>query len=957
MLATTVASAQPETPLLEEAEEAPVDDGDATSEAAPQAPEPKEAEPEAAIDTGLQGRVVDRTTKQGLPGAVVLVQVGEESLVAVTDDEGVYRLAIPPGRYSVLAYVDLYRAARFDSIVVRSGRFTNVTFVLRPLAEEDAAQEVIEIAYEADTSGEEARLNLRRAQTNVEDSVSAEEISRSGDGDAGAAARRVVGVSVEDSRLVVRGLGNRYSRVLLNDVVIPSIDPDSPGVELDIFPTSVVSGFAVVKTARPDLPSDFAGGLLLIDSTSFPTELTLEGGVSLGYSSEATLRQIVDYDGGNYDWLTVNSRIRQLPSSVPGGEILDISRDGSFRDYASIEAVAEDFANRWQYHRRRAWPGLGVGLTVGDTLELGGGVKLGFLATAGYDHDDARERGSSRPRPSVTAQDDGTLLFQPRSDYQYERGTEEAAIHGLLSAGLHIGKNHDLTALSLLSRTMQDETSLREGYAADYGGTARSWQLRFIERQLLFNQILGDHRDLGGKQMRLRWNVFLATGERMEPDARTILYGPNGGLYRWLEKSNSGERFYGALTQLSTGAQTSFRFPLWVEGWGTVGGVVQGEVRDFSIRRFRMLQQPGVTDQTVYTQDAETLFSAEGIGQWTRMKEVTSPADSYHSEQKLYVGFALLETKLVGALRAAGGVRLEVFDQLVRAINPFDANNPIVNETRRTDIDVLPSATLVLPFAEKMVVRAAYGLTTSRPLVRELAPYRYYDFIRERNVSGNPELERTLIHNADLRWEYYLGGTDLLAATGFFKGFINPIELVIANPENYDASYKNAAGALAYGVELEARLGLERLIKALRWFSLGGNLSLIHSEVQLRPEDAGAVQGERPMFGQSPYVANLSLRFEHPDLGFRTTLSYNVFGPRITEVGVRASAQVLLPNIIEEPFHSLDLTGSWQIGRHFSMKLKLKNLLFQTRRFTQGGFELESKQVGLSGSLSATWSY
>ena len=88
------------------------------------------------------------------------------------------------------------------------------------------------------------------------------------------AVKRVVGVTIdEDGRIIIRGLAGRYNQILLNGLPVPGVDPDVPSVKLDIFPTEIVSNLAVVKVPRPDLPGAFAGGLLLIDTTTTRRDL------------------------------------------------------------------------------------------------------------------------------------------------------------------------------------------------------------------------------------------------------------------------------------------------------------------------------------------------------------------------------------------------------------------------------------------------------------------------------------------------------------------------------------------------------------------------------------------------------------------------------------------------------------------------------------------------------------
>jgi len=931
---------------------------DASAAAADQ---PAEAPLEDGADreTGIRGRVSGEDTQQGMDSAPVLISGAGRTWAIITDATGAFIAYLPPGRYTVRSYYDLYRGARYDGLRVRRGHLLDVNLVLPPLEDTDVPIEEIEIAYAADTTSEAAQLELRRARTNVEDSVGAQEMSRSGDGSAESAARRVVGVSIDDNQLVVRGLGGRYSRTLLNGVGVPSTDPDVPGVALDIFPTRMIRSLSVVKTARADLPADFAGGLLLIDTTSFPTQPTLELGLSLGGNSASTFRQRLDYTGGRRDALGFDDGGRSIPSSVPANERLDVSRHGSFQSFDSLESVAEDFPNRWQWHRRTALPNMGVDLTAGNAYSLGAHTTFGFLASAGYDHSEHRETGLARSRPNIEVADDGSYRFTPFDDFQVETGSEALRWGVLASFGLRVGEKHEITLLTMYNRSAEDTTQRQTGQAGEIDGFVDKWQLDFLARDISFHQLRGDHQNLLGTRVRLRWNAFAATGRRDEPDRRSVTYGPNGGVFRWLEKSGSGERFYSQLHQRDLGGGASLRFPLWSEGWATVGGRLRDTGQKLENRRLRMLQAAGATDQTVYAQPIETLFGPDAIGPVTRIREFTRADDSYTSNQRLYAAYAMLETPLFAGIRLAAGARLETFQQTVQSRDPIASDNPSTDlpGTSRTDQDILPSAALVLPLSEHVDVRLAYGMTVARPQVRELAPYQYFDFLRDRNVTGNPDLHRTRIHNVDLRFEIFGQDTDLFAVSGFYKHFTDPIELVISDPTTYDATYRNAAAARTFGAEVEGRLGLGRLSHALRSFSIGGNVALVRSRIELQPSDAGAVSANRPLAGQSPYLVNVSLRFDPVDTGLTASLVYNVVGPRISDVGVRASEAIILPNVVEEAFHSLDMIVSYEVNDRLKLKLKLKNIAFSTRDYRQGDFLVARTSPGMSGSIGLTLSY
>ena len=238
---------------------------------------PSGLEPGADTATGVRGRVLDRRSGRPLQNAPVIVQGGGKLRNTVTDANGIYRFYLPPGPYTVRSYYDLYHGAKIAGAVVVRGTLLEVSLQLARIDEDrDVSVEELEIPYRADTTTAAAQDQLRQASSGIGEGLGAKQMSQAGASDAGSAAARVVGVTIESSQLVIRGLGGRYTRVLLNGIPVPSVDPDIPGADLDMFPTGVIDSLNISKTFLPDIPADFAGGVMEIKSVSFPRKFTLE---------------------------------------------------------------------------------------------------------------------------------------------------------------------------------------------------------------------------------------------------------------------------------------------------------------------------------------------------------------------------------------------------------------------------------------------------------------------------------------------------------------------------------------------------------------------------------------------------------------------------------------------------------------------------------------------------------
>jgi hypothetical protein len=924
-------------PAEEPAPEEPVAEEPAPDE--PAAEEPAVEGGPVAPRTGIMGRVVDAQTGEGMIEAPVLVV--QTNARTLTDLDGNFALELRPGRYTLRSYYDLYQPARVENVTVTAGRAT--TIEIRLTADSAAVQEVV-VTARADRATEATQLQVRRQAATVSDAISAQEIARSPDSTASDSARRVVSATIVDGQyLFVRGLGGRYTSVVLNGVSLPSLDPDVPGVPLDLFPASLLTSMTVVKTFTPDMPGDFAGGLMIINTRDYPSALTLGANLTLGVNPRVTGREVLTYDGGTTDFFGYDDGTRAFPDAVPGQRV-EGGRHGLSAD--RVERIGEAFPNHWQTHPTTALPNLGLGLTAGGTTKLGG-RRLGVLATAGFTHNTRFGQETIRRLRLEGEGNASTITVREKLDQDV--ASDEVLWGTLGTASFELAQNHEVTAVGMFTRSATNATSELSGLSDEESSNIRSTRLRWVERTLGFAQLLGDHQGLP-LDARLRWQVSYSTGERTEPDTRDLIYieGPNG--LQWREAPGSGEHFWSILDQTDWGGGIDLTIPILREMSVKIGGLGRFSDRGFVARRFGF-QSTGVAVEDLIL-PPEQLFDAEHIGDGLRLRELTIPNDGYDASQVLGTGYALLDTPLFEGLRFLAGARLETFHQEVTSSSPFASQNDTPPPgTRRTDTDVLPAAALVIQFSENVYARLAYGGTVARPQVRELSPFLYQDFTRRRTITGNPDLERTTIHNLDQRWEIFPSENEVLAASVFYKSFRNPIEQVVVD-HNGNITYENVASAANLGAEVEARLSFGRLTPALDAFSLGANLALIYSRVQLTPDQGLTVTNqERPLAGQSPYVANLSLGFSPRASKLSLQIYYNVAGRRIEDVGTLG-----LPDVYLEPVHSVDLALSWEPIAHLSLKLSAKNVLDQPSVLEQGGIEIRNVRPGPSFSLRLGWS-
>jgi outer membrane receptor protein involved in Fe transport len=263
-----------------------------------------------------------------------------------------------------------------------------------------------------------------------------------------------------------------------------------------------------------------------------------------------------------------------------------------------------------------------------------------------------------------------------------------------------------------------------------------------------------------------------------------------------------------------------------------------------------------------------------------------------------------------------------------------------------------------------MNVRFAYGRTIALPSFREFAPFQSFSFLGDFTERGNPNLERTSVHNFDLRWEWFPRAGELLSASVYYKDFTDPIERTF-DLEAADAdiiTYANRSSATVYGLELEAQKRLDQLADWLEHVQVGGNLTLTQSSIQRTDGVLQRLRGfkdnpdeTRQLQGQSPYIVNLSAGYDNPDSGTSINVFFNRFGDRLDTVAGNGV------DIFERARSTLDINASQRVLNSVTLKASVKNVLNTdtviSQEFKGQEFVNDRIPVGRTVSVGVSYSY
>jgi len=478
------------------------------------------------------------------------------------------------------------------------------------------------------------------------------------------------------------------------------------------------------------------------------------------------------------------------------------------------------------------------------------------------------------------------------------------------------------------------------------GGTFRKFNLYWIERNLNTFQLKGDHRFPDAAGLRFNWLAALTETTQDEPDARFFNDNNSGSGYQSGGVNSSPKdptRYFRNLDENNRNEKLDWTLPF--RNWREDEGEFKfGLFDSFSERTFteRQFYYPGhggyqndpnlfLTDETLGLLSITTNIVA-GRPRSLRFNwgDYVQVFDSrYNGERTVQAGYLMLDHPVVNRLRFVGGVRYETTDIFVHSESYLPSSITFLktNDTKLAQNDLLPSAGVIYSVTSNMNVRASYSQTIARPSFRELAAYYSYDPIISDFVEGNPLLRMTAIKNYDVRWEWFPRPGELFGVSLFYKELTDAIERGNVKIEGDVITFFNNDAKL-YGIEFEARKSLDFLGRAFGPFTVGGNLSLLKSEVKLRPNDLTSkrdffpnISDTRPLYDQPPYILNLDLSYSHPRAGTSASLIYNVAGPRV------AIAKLNTEDVYEQPTPTLDLIISQRIGRNLTLKLGAKNLL------------------------------
>jgi TonB-dependent receptor len=884
-----------------------------------------------SAQTGLvKGRIVDKQTRETLPGATIFVAGKGVS----ADSDGHYTATLPEGLYTFSFSYISYHPVTVEKINVQPGRETTLDVEMEV---EGIGLDEITVTAERRSDTDIAMLSNMKSAAVVMSGISSQTIARTQDRDAAEVVKRIPGISIIGDRfIIIRGLAQRYNNAWLNGMALPSSEADSRAFSFDMIPGAQIDNMMIVKTPAAEYPADYTGGFVLIHTKAVTGDNSAQAAYGAGIHSETHFKDFKYNKGSGADFLGFDNGMRQL-KNVPAR----MSNEGS--NTAEIDRVSKTgFNNNWTIKNASPLPDQRLNVAINRSYKTGNNDKLGMALTLNYSHTNRTVRDMENAQFGVysVTSDKPEYLFK----YTDNIYTNDVRVGGMLNFSFVPNSSnnnaHKFEFRHIFNQLGRNRYTLREGWrnvSALYEQLQEEYA--YQQRSAYSGQLSGAHLFNDSKDD-LSWNAGYSYSNRHQPDRRIVerRKDPTNGVYEYAVDQSDISRYFTTLSEhIFSGAVNYIRR---IARWGDkpvefkTGVYGTYATRSYRTRNFIYIWNiDNRLPAGFESLPAGQLMAPENTGAPDKMyvRDETDNTDNYDADKIIAAGYAAFNIPL-HRFNIYAGVRFEHSSAIMTAYTQIATDKKRYDNFNNNDL--FPSLNITYNITPKSLLRAAYGISVNRQEFRELTPSTYYDFDLFSRLSGNPNLKQATIHNVDLRYEFYPATDDVVSAALFLKRFQNPIELTFFDTGGgvIQYTYDNALSATNYGVEIDVRkqlgfIGLPHLTTTL-------NLAFIHSKVHF---DGNSNNHDRPMQGQSPYLINAGLFYRLPSGALSLGLFYNRIGERIIGLGRIGSNSINndIPDLYERSRNLLDFTFAVRLNAMLELRGAVRDIFAEQVAWVQ----------------------
>jgi TonB-dependent receptor len=875
----------------------------------------------------IRGVIIDNEFQDPVPFTNIIVK--EVGTGTTSDFDGNYEIELSEGVYTLMFSFMGYETLEISDVKVSSQELAVVNVTMNTLAQ--GLDEVV-ISVSASKNTETSVLEFQKKSVSLVDGLSSQRIKSSGASNIASAVKSVPGVSVQGGKYVyVRGLGDRYTKSILNGIDIPGLDPDRNTIQMDIFPTNILDNVIVIKSATADMPADFTGGIVDVLTKEFPNSKRLSISVSSAYNPKMHYNNnYLSSVSSNTDFIGFDDGLRSIPVNPNQGySVLEGINS------PKISEVTNKFNPNMSALKKTSLGDYSFSISGGNQKTIGSDMRLGYFGSFSYKNTtdfyeksqnntfykeaDSKIFQLSKNRTQNGPLGQNSVILSAMGGFSFKTSLSKYKLNIL-----HIQNGESSAGIFDQTVNLNDSKELLKH------------NLDYTQRAITNILISGTHTFNEDSAWKLNWKLSPTKSSIKDKDVRTTSFEVvDNGTFQ-IKENDKPTRIWRNLDELNVVGKLDLERKLKLFNndsklkFGTLGSFKE---REYDIYSFRInvpdnmgILNNGNPDDLLKSSNLWSPNNIFGNHIALYTNGGVEKGKNYDANQLTLAGYSSIEFKIGIKLKSVIGIRAEKFIQKYSGENSGGTIN-YQDEKVIDKLDVFPSTNLIYSLKENSNIRFSYSKTTARPSFKEASIAEIFDPLSNMTFIGNIKLRPSYIDNLDLRFEIFGDKNELFAVSGFYKSFQDPIELSYYESATENFQPKNLGNAKVFGIEFEMRKQISQAI------GININASIIESkqeygtsELNLRTN--GLRVGEslgtyRRLQGQSPYLINSSIDYKDEN-GLITGLFFNMQGKTLEVVGTGFA-----PDVYTQPFESLNFNLSKKIGenKNKTFTVKIENLL------------------------------
>jgi len=683
----------------------------------------------------IRGKITDENGEAAIGAAIM--RKSNMTFGAIADLEGNYSIKIADSTRDTLIISWVGYEKMFEPIRLVNGEILIKNFNFS-LAKSKVIKEV-EVTAKAVKAKDYYMEKFKMNSSVTVDYISSETMKKTGDVNVSAAVARVPGVSTTSNGFVsVRGIGDRYVKTIINGSRIPTLDPFTNNIKLDIFPASLVDNIIITKTASPDMPGDWAGAYISVETKDYPDQLTLNEETSFGYNSQSTFKDVLSSQHSSTDWLGYDNGFREhshndfvqanlnpnqyqqfvglglgdyykslgVTSNTPWNDTYyklglvqlgllapalindpvafanaqNLYNNGPYKVQAFnvINAGAvktgQSFPNNWNTTTKKAPLDISQSFSIGNQIKLFG-KPLGIMAGFRYGSSTIYDPVSFVQRPYPVSG-----LIESSKVQQISKETNGWS--ALVNLAYKFTPNN--TVAFLFMPNITGVNNVRN--ATDTINYVKTLSQFYEQRKQLVYQFKSEHYFPGSK-IKIETNASYTQGKSSAPDFKILEYNiSNSTVIDPLNKP--ADRYFRYLSDNLFDSRVSAEMPLARKPGKSrkikIGGAYQNDKQRSDQYNYHLNAGNGSTDQS---QNIDQQLSLDNFGisngtiPWYYSQDET-PINHTFGRSRTTSGFAMLDYAIFTSLRISCGLRVE-HSKTYTDVDKYDSLNYVPNDPRR----------------------------------------------------------------------------------------------------------------------------------------------------------------------------------------------------------------------------------------------------------------------------------